>query len=92
MRDRPATVNCTCQNKDSKVKVLLLRRYVLSKLSQLATRASSRGVIQRELQLANVYIIGLLDADSLTCKLISLTRQFDSYVMSLRKYISRETR
>ena len=47
--------------KDSKVKVLLLRRYVLSVLSQLATRAYSRGLIQRELQLAIVYIIGLLD-------------------------------
>ena len=41
--------------------VLLLRRYVLSVLSQLATRAYSRGLIQRELQLAIVYIIGLLD-------------------------------
>ena len=47
--------------KDSKVKVLLLRRYVLSVLSQLATGAYSRGLIQRELQLAIVYIIGLLD-------------------------------
>ena len=45
----------------SKVKVLLLRRYVLSVLSQLVTRAYSRGLIQRELQLAIVYIIGLLD-------------------------------
>ena len=36
--------------------VLLLRRYVLRALSQLAT--VSRGLIQRELQLANVdYII-----------------------------------
>ena len=45
---------------------------VLSALSQLATSESSGGLIQRELQLAKV-IIGLLDADSLTCKIISLT-------------------
>ena len=38
---------------------------------------NNRGLLQRELQLANV-IIGLLDADSLTCKIISLTNQFNS--------------
>ena len=44
---------------------VLLRRYVLRALLQLAT--VSRGLVQRELQLANVdYIID--DADFLTCK------------------------
>jgi len=53
------------------VSEVLLWKYVLSALSQLATLASSRGLIQRELQLANVYIIGLLNADSLTYKIIT---------------------
>ena len=51
---------------DERSEVFLLWRYVLRALSQLATRASSRGLIQQELQLAN-FIIGLLGADSLTC-------------------------
>ena len=42
-------------------------RYVLSALSQLETRVSSRGLIKRELQPANVYIISVLDAGLLTC-------------------------
>jgi len=51
------------QDEDSKV---LLQRYVLNELLQIAKRMSSRGLIQWELQLANVYIIGILDADSKT--------------------------
>jgi len=48
---------------------------LLSALSQLAARVSTRGLIQRQVQLANVYIIGLLHADYLTRKI----SQFDSH-------------
>ena len=69
--------------------MLLLLRYVFGALSQLSTRASSRGLIQREQHIANVYIIGLLDADFLTCKIVSLANQFDSlhYPASLILYL-----
>ena len=54
-------------------------KIVLNALSQLAKRASSRGLIQQVLQLANVNFIGLIDADTLTCKIISLINQSDSH-------------
>ena len=65
-------------------------KIILSALSQLAKRASSRGLIQQELELANVYFIGLINTDSLTCKIVSLISQSDSnhrYEPNLDTYI-----
>ena len=69
MRDRACYRKITTQlthasahhDEDSEV---LLQMYILSELLQIAKRMSSCGLIQRELQLANIYIIGILDADS----------------------------